>query len=62
MNMAKETNKPELKLPRNRLYAGIAIFVIGHVPIAIPLIASSSLSTGWKTALSGLMVFGIPEF
>jgi len=62
MNMAKETNKPELKLPRNRLYAGIAIFVIGHLaPIAIPLIASSSLSTGWKTALSGLMVFGIPE-
>ena len=59
---AEESTKPELKLPRSRLVAGIAIFVIGHAaPLAIPLVTSSSLSTGWKTALSGLMIFGIPE-
>jgi Ca2+/H+ antiporter len=60
--MADDSDKPELKLPRSRLVIGIAIFVIGHAaPLAIPLVTSSSLSTGWKTALSGLMIFGIPE-
>ena len=60
--MTDESTKPELKLPRSRLITGVAIFVIGHAaPLAIPLIAGSSLSTGWKTALSGLMIFGIPE-
>ena len=60
--MADESTIPELKLPRSRLIAGIAIFVIGHAgPLAIPLITSSSLPTGWQTALSGLMIFGIPE-
>ena len=59
---AEESTKPELKLPRSRLVTGIAIFVIGHLaPLAIPLITASSLPTGWKTALSGLSVFGIPE-
>jgi hypothetical protein len=60
--MADESTKPELKLPRGRLITGVAIFVIGHAaPLAIPLVTGSSLSTGWKTALSGLMIFGIPE-
>ena len=27
----------------------------------VPLVAATDLSTGWKTALSGLLVFGIPE-
>ena len=60
--MVDEPTTPVLKLPRSRLIAGIAVFVIGHAaPLAIPLITSSSFSTGWKTALSGLTVFGIPE-
>lgn len=60
--MADDSENTELKLPRNRLIAGIAIFVIGHGAfLAIPFITASSLSTGWKTALSGLMIFGIPE-
>jgi len=60
--MANASKKPELLLPKNRLITGVAIFVIGHAaPLAIPLVTGSSLSTGWKTALSGLMIFGIPE-
>lgn len=59
---AEESTKSELKLPRSRLVTGTAIFVIGHLaPLAIPLITASSLPTGWKTALCGLSVFGIPE-
>jgi hypothetical protein len=60
--MADKPKAPVEDLPRGRLFGGIAVFVIGHAtPLAIPLVAASSLSTGWKTALSGLMVFGIPE-
>jgi len=60
--MADASTKPELKIPQNRLITGVAIFVIGHAaPLAIPLVTSTSLSTGWKTALSGLLVFGVPE-
>jgi hypothetical protein len=57
-----EVENSKAELPRNRLIAGIIVFVIGHAaPLAIPLVVASSLSTSWKTGLSGLMVFGIPE-
>lgn len=47
---------------RGRLIAGAAIFVGGQLaPLTIPLVASSSLSATWKTALSGLLLLGIPE-
>ena len=60
--MADESKTPVVDLPRSRLFGGIAVFVIGHAaPLAIPLVTASSLSTAWKTLLSGLMVFGIPE-
>ena len=60
--MADESKKTDLELPGNRLKFGVAIFVIGHAaPLTIPLITATSLSTSWKTALTGLTVFGIPE-
>ncbi len=60
--MSDESKTPDVDLPRSRLFGGIAVFVIGHAaPLAIPLVTASSLSTAWKTLLSGLMVFGIPE-
>jgi len=60
--MADESKTPDVDLPRSRLFGGIAVLVIGHAaPLAIPLVTASSLSTAWKTLLSGLMVFGIPE-
>jgi Ca2+/H+ antiporter len=47
---------------RGRLIAGAAIFVGGQLaPLTIPLVTSSSLPTTWKTALSGLLLLGIPE-
>ncbi len=48
--------------PRNRLIAGAAIFLAGQAaPLAIPLVAISSLSTSFKAGLSGLLLFGVPE-
>ena len=45
-----------------RLRLGITIFVLSFCsPALIPLVTSSSLTTEWKTALSGLLALGIPE-
>ena len=60
--MATQTVEELPNVPRNRLIAGAVIFLVGHgAPLGIPFITASSLSTGWKTALSGLLIFGIPE-
>lgn len=60
--MAEDPVKVDQEIPRNRLFAGAAIFVIGQLaPLAIPLVANSSLPTTWKTALSGLLLLGVPE-
>ena len=41
--------------------AGI-IFITGFSsPLLIPVVTSSSLSTGWKATLWGLLALGIPE-
>lgn len=48
--------------PRGRLLLGGGVFVVGQLsPLFIPLVTSSSLSTGPKSALSGLLLLGIPE-
>ncbi len=48
--------------PTARLYVGGAVFVFGWLtPLFVPLVASSDLSTEWKTLLSGLLLLGIPE-
>ena len=47
---------------RGRLLLGGGVLVAGQLsPVFIPLVASSSLSTGLKSALSGLLLLGIPE-
>ena len=41
---------------------GGGVFVVGQLsPALIPLVTSSSWSTGLKSALSGLLLLGIPE-
>ena len=61
--MAEDPQNAEAHIPRKRLIVGGTIFVVGHLmPLAIPIVSISSLSESWKTALSGLMFFGIPEF
>jgi len=57
-NQSKTTALP----PKGKLVAAGVIFVAGFLtPLLIPVVTSSSLSTGWKTALSGLLALGIPE-
>ena len=60
--MADQPTKDTLDLPRNRIIAGIAIFVIGHLAfLAIPIVSATPFSGSVKTILSGLLIFGIPE-
>ena len=48
--------------PKGRLLLGGGVFVVGQLsPAFIPLVTSSSWSTGLKSALSGLLLLGIPE-
>jgi hypothetical protein len=48
--------------PKSRLLLGGVVFVSGFlVPLAVPMVALTTLPSGWKTALSGLLLFGIPE-
>ena len=57
MNMTNQEMKDGL-----RLRLGIIILVVSFFcPILIPLVANSNLDTEWKTVLSGLLAFGIPE-
>ena len=45
-----------------RFRIGMALFVTGlFSPLLVHLVTASSLSTEWKTALSGLLLLGIPE-
>ncbi len=56
------TEQVDDELSRSRLIAGAVIFVGGQLaPLTIPLVASSALPTTWKTALSGLLLLGVPE-
>ena len=52
----------ETNLSRGRLCSGGAIFVAGFLcPLLVPLVTASPLPVGWKTAISGLLLVGIPE-
>ena len=54
--------KTLIKPTKARLIGGAVVFVSGFLsPLFIPLVLSSGMSSGWKTALSGLLAFGIPE-
>ena len=48
--------------PKGRLLFGGCVFVLGQLsPLLVPLVVNSDLPTGWKTALSGLLMLGVPE-
>jgi hypothetical protein len=60
--MDEESNQTDNLPPKGKIVAAGVIFVAGFLtPLLIPVVTSSSLSTGWKTALSGLLALGIPE-
>ena len=45
-----------------RFVLGAGVFVFGMLcPLMVPLVATSELSTEWKTALSGVLLLGAPE-
>jgi hypothetical protein len=41
---------------------GAAVFLVAQLaPLTIPLVMGSELSAGWKTALSTVLMLGVPE-
>jgi hypothetical protein len=60
--MVAPSVQSQTAIPRGRLIVGGTIFVAGFLaPLLIPLVAASSLPSGWKAAISGLLALGIPE-
>lgn len=59
----EDNNYTNLKTANNsRLILGSIILVAGFLlPLIIPLVLASDLSTSGKSILSGLLAFGIPE-
>ena len=50
------------QLSKTRFILGAVVFLAGQAsPLLIPLVLASGLPNGWKTGLSGLLAFGIPE-
>ena len=53
---------PEPQISKTRLLVGGTVIVMGFLsPLLIPLVASTNLSIGLKSAFSGLLALGIPE-
>ena len=62
MTTITNSSLTNISLSKGRLYAGGAIFVAGFLsPLLVPLVTASSLPVGWKTAISGLLLVGVPE-
>ena len=61
--VAESKTKSELQTAKKRLIIGTIVFILGQISplILIPIVVSLDLSTGWTTALSGLLMFGFPE-
>ncbi len=52
----------DLAISRTRMTMGGIVFVSGFfAPLLIPFVMQSSLSTEWKTLLSGFLALGVPE-
>lgn len=57
-----DQSRPENGLPKGRLILGIVLVLIGQsFPLLVPVVVKSGLPSEWKTALSGLFAFGIPN-
>ena len=60
--MVKQINETGNLPAKGKLVTAGTIFIAGFLsPLLIPVVTSSSLSTGWKATLSGLLAIGIPE-
>ena len=60
--MVEEKIKDDQIRPGWHFYGGIILFVLGLLsPLFIPLVTATALPAGWKTAISGLLMLGIPE-
>ena len=56
------SDSTENELSKSRLYTGGIIFVAGFLsPLLVPLVTASSLPVAGKTAISGLLLVGVPE-
>ncbi len=45
-----------------RFQVGLVLFILGLAcPLAVPLVALTSLPVVWKVTLGGLLVLGLPE-
>ncbi|NQU12924.1 MAG: transporter suffix domain-containing protein [Desulfobacteraceae bacterium] len=61
--MVKEKTAKEETRVGWRFRFGMVLFVLGLIsPVFIPLVAATGLPVGWKTAISGALMFGMPEF
>jgi hypothetical protein len=48
--------------PKSRLILGGFVFLLSQITVLlIPLVTTSTLSITWKTLITGLLIFGIPE-
>jgi hypothetical protein len=61
--MQLSNKEPKMKLTASgRFRVGVTLIAIGWIfPIFIPLVTNSTLSTEWKTALSGFLLVVAPE-
>ena len=61
--IAESKTKSELQTAKKRIIIGTIVLILGQISplILIPIVVSLDLSTGWTTALSGLLMFGFPE-
>jgi hypothetical protein len=60
--MAGEMASSGASPTRGRLLVGAGVLIFGWLcPLFVPLVLGSSLSSEWKTTLSGLLLLGIPE-
>lgn len=62
MRINKETAAPGPEHSGWRFRIGIVVLVGGWLcPLLVPVVVATDLPTEWKTALSGLLMVGIPE-
>ena len=62
--MSKQASAiPESPEAKKKIITGTIVFIIGQLSplIFIPIVISLDLPSGWTTAISGLLMFGIPE-
>ena len=62
MDQHKKGNS-NLPAAEKKIIIGSIVFILGQLSpvILIPIVLSLDLSSGWTTALSGLLMFGFPE-